>query len=602
MANDLTPVKEKILQATDLAALIGEQVKLVRKSGRPMGLCPFHNEKTPSFYIYDRNYHCFGCKASGDAIDYVRHIHGFNFIEALRYLGQRAGIEVAELQESQAVQEQRRQANQLGRVLAQAQNFYAKELATPRGQSARDYLKGRGFSDEHIKEYGFGLTPEEGYGLCRELRRSGHREEELAACSLATKSTKDGRFFDFFRARLMIPIRDQQGRVVGFGGRTMIDHPAKYMNSREGVMFDKSSLLFGFDRAKPAIRNKQRAFVVEGYMDAMKLWSVGVEETVACLGTALTLQHLRSLRGPTSLVYLVFDGDQAGKKASLAAVDIALAVPEVEVRVVCLPAGEDPDSYVDQHGAQGFEALTAKASGLLEHAVRAEIGDAHVLAVPDIIAKRLVPWLIQIKDPVQRNYLAGRVAQISGVPLATIREQAIAARGGGQAANRRPQSETSPAPARIVPLTGESFELVGHLFFAEPGSIDPGRLRNFIRTEMELSYPWDQFCDDILTHLSEGVAAFEADRTLWSSLGAPEIAQLVERLYKAQRAFQCNDRRERIERLKAHIHRRRIKSAITALKQQMAGAAGGRIGDSDYKDLLEAITQLNQELKSLEQT
>lgn len=264
--------KNRILSKVTLADVIGDTVNLTERGGRPVGCCPFHAEKTPSFVIYDDRYHCFGCKENGDAIEFVRKTQGLSFIESLKFLASRFGVEAPELEKSsQDLASQKRQASQYSMMLA-AQKFYAEELQSPRGQEARRYLNERGFSDENIVAFGFGLTPPEGYGLIRALRRQNYGEDQMVECGLATMSSRDNSKYDFFRGRLMIPIREPQGRVIAFGGRTMDGHKAKYINSRDSKMYDKSRTLFGFDRARTTIREKGRAIVVEGYMDTLQLW------------------------------------------------------------------------------------------------------------------------------------------------------------------------------------------------------------------------------------------------------------------------------------------------------------------------------------------
>jgi len=286
MAGSLDEVKQRIKARVPLDQLIGETVTLVRRGANIMACCPFHNEKTPSFHVYgDGHYYCYGCKENGDAITFVRKTREMTFIESLKFLASKYGVEAPELEESDLIKRRRGEQTALSQMMAAAQDLYTTELRSERGNAARAYLKERGFTDDNILKFGFGLTPEEGFGLVKNLRALGFREDDMIRASLAGVSAKSGRPYDFFRERLMIPIRDPHGRVIAFGGRTMVGDPAKYKNSGSTPLFDKSGVLFGLDQARDAIKDKRQAIIVEGYMDTLCLWQAGIHEVVACMGT-----------------------------------------------------------------------------------------------------------------------------------------------------------------------------------------------------------------------------------------------------------------------------------------------------------------------------
>ena len=287
--------KKRILDKVPLGSLIGEQIQLSMRSGRQVGLCPFHQEKSPSFTIFDDHYFCFGCRARGDAIEYVRHVQGLNFIEALKYLAEKYSVDAPELEDSRKAQESREESSKLYRILQTAQEYFLTNLER-NGRHVKEYLINRGFKEDVIKEYGFGFAPDHSMGLVSHLLKLGFSLQDATTASVATQSQRDHKTYDFFRNRLMIPIKDHHGRLIAYGGRTMGDDPAKYKNSRETPLFDKSHTLYGLDRAKEHIRRKRRAIVVEGYMDALQLWNHGFGETVACLGTALTPQQMQMMR------------------------------------------------------------------------------------------------------------------------------------------------------------------------------------------------------------------------------------------------------------------------------------------------------------------
>ncbi|MEI6398096.1 MAG: CHC2 zinc finger domain-containing protein, partial [Pseudomonadota bacterium] len=263
MAASLDEVKERIKARVPLDQLIGETVTLVRKGPSVTACCPFHAEKSPSFHVYlDNHYYCFGCKEHGDAITFVRKTREMSFVESLKFLASKYGIEAPELEESDTLKRRRGELATLNQMMAVAQDLYTSELKAPRGAEAREYLRERGFTDENILKFGFGLTPAEGYGLVKHLRSMGFREDDMTRASLAGISAASGRPYDFFRERIMIPIRDVQGRVIAFGGRTITNDPAKYKNSGATALFDKSGVLFGLDHARDAIKDKRSAVIV----------------------------------------------------------------------------------------------------------------------------------------------------------------------------------------------------------------------------------------------------------------------------------------------------------------------------------------------------
>ena len=298
--------KRRILERVSLKDLLSEKISFQNRAGRPVGLCPFHNEKSGSFTLYDDHYYCFGCQARGDAIEYVRQTEGLGYIDSLKYLAQKYTIDVPELEESQKHKFQKNHEAQLFKLLRDAHEFFIGNLKSARGQTASRYLEGRGYSKEQIEEYKFGLSPDQPFALIQYLLKKGYSIKDMIESSVASPSKRDGKAYDFFRHRLIIPIYDKYGRVIAFGGRTMGNDPAKYKNSRETPLFDKSLVLYGFQTARTEMRQKKRAIVAEGYMDVLQLWNFGFKESVACLGTALTLAQLRQISNSTGVVYLLF--------------------------------------------------------------------------------------------------------------------------------------------------------------------------------------------------------------------------------------------------------------------------------------------------------
>ncbi|MDD9950435.1 MAG: DNA primase, partial [Zetaproteobacteria bacterium] len=349
-------LKDQILRAVQMEQLVGEEVTLQKRGNRLTGLCPFHDEKSPSFYIFDDHYHCFGCGAHGDAISYVQAQQGLGFIDALKWLGRRFGVDVTALDRSEKKIGEWRRRTQLAKLIVDAHDFFRAKLASAQGEEARAYLRERGLSVEVCERFGVGYAPDHARELYQFLSARGASAADLSEVSLV-QQYRDS-YFDFYRHRVMIPIRDIQGRIVAFGGRALGGQTVKYKNSR----FEKGEILFGMDQARKQMRTAGFALVVEGYFDVIAMHQAGFSQTVAVQGTALTRSHLRSLASATPRVVLLFDGDKAGAAAALKVVEASLEVGGLQVQVVRLPEGEDPDSYVRKYGPQGM-------SQLLEHAV-----------------------------------------------------------------------------------------------------------------------------------------------------------------------------------------------------------------------------------------
>jgi DNA primase len=615
--SSLDDVKHRILNRVPLADLVGETVDLDRGS-LPKGCCPFHGEKTPSFYVYPNNrYFCYGCKASGDAIEFVRKTQGLGFIEALRYLAGRYNIDAHELDETDRQFGRQKEEASLYEMLAVAQEYFQNHLWTPEGEEARAYLAGRGYSAESMRDFGFGLTPAESYGLVRYLRSKGFREPDMIAASLATKSTRDGKTFDFFRSRITIPIRDGQGRIIAFGGRTTDNNPAKYLNSKDTVLFDKSSTLYGFDRARKVMRQRGRAIVVEGYMDTLQLWQSGFPETVACLGTAFTEQHLKQLKHATTSVVLLLDGDDAGQRATLAAVQVALTCPEVHVKAATLTGKEDPDSFVRKHGPEALDELCNNAEDLLDFAIREKLAQAHGLAVPDLVSREFVPWLAKVPDRMQRSYLTGRIATLSGIPAADIeagvaqilrgQHQGVRPIAGAMPASQpvRPQIQKAASPdryRRLKPLAGAVYEIFGLVFHATPGEIDPEAVAGFAGSHMQVEPEYLEFLTEMLTALRSGTEPRSLETGGYRSTVHPDVVRLFDRLQESSKAFAVSGRAVSLIKIFRHFEEHRIKTSINTLKAELArltgaGHAGNAGSDQDARQILKTIAELNNQLK-----
>ena len=358
---------EELRARTPLAAVIGRRVRLAKSGRQWKGNCPFHGEKTPSFYVYDDHFHCFGCGAHGDAISFVMQSQGASFPEAVEQLASEAGLEVPKSTPAAAEAERRR--HDLYSVLDAAALSYQRRLKLPEGRAALDYLRGRGLSEDTILRFGLGWSGEGRGALASELARDGIEPAMLIEAGLMREpENPDGRPYDLFFNRVMFPIRDRSGRVISFGGRTLGDGQPKYVNGPETELFSKRRSLYALDLAREVARKGDRVVVVEGYMDVIALHQAGFAGAVAPLGTALTAEQLGELWRLSPEPVLCFDGDAAGAKAAARAVEGALELlaPDRTLLIATLPAGEDPDTLVRREGRAGFQGVLDAARPLAD--------------------------------------------------------------------------------------------------------------------------------------------------------------------------------------------------------------------------------------------
>jgi DNA primase len=359
---------DAVKAAANIVDLVEARTRLRKVGGRYTGLCPFHQEKTPSFSVSpDRGtYHCFGCGVGGDAISFVREIEGLDFVGAIEWLADRFSVPLEYEDSTPEADAQRKRKERLYALLEQAASFYERVLWSESGKAVQEYLASRGLSDEACREFRLGLSS--GGSLATKAREKGFTPDELKAAGLLTK-----RGTDYFHRRLMFPLTDARGRVIGFQARKLHDDDplrGKYVNSPESDLFHKSNVLYGLHLARPAIAKEDRAVVVEGNTDVIALHQSGLQPVVASMGTALTERQVTELSRLTQRVFLCFDSDAAGEEATLRGMELALR-HGFEIRVVALPKGKDPAD-----DPAGFEARLAEAEAYAVHRVRLELDRA----------------------------------------------------------------------------------------------------------------------------------------------------------------------------------------------------------------------------------
>jgi len=350
---------QELLGRVDIVEVVDRHVKLKRAGANYVACCPFHSEKTPSFTVSPTKqfYHCFGCGAHGTAVGFLMEHGGLGFVEAVKELAQSLGMKVPEVR-TEAAQRRAEHGVTLYEVLLQAAQHYRARLKD--APQAIAYLKQRGVSGDIAKRFGIGYAPEEWQGLAAAF--SDYDGKALAEAGLV-KSHDDGRRYDVFRNRIMFPIVDARGNVIGFGGRILGEGEPKYLNSPETPVFEKGRELYGLYQARRAIRDAGRVLVVEGYMDVVALAQSGIEYAAATLGTATTPLHVQKLLRQADEIVFCFDGDAAGRRAAWRALETSLSqlADGKELRFLFLPEGEDPDTYVRKHGRNAFEGLLGKS-------------------------------------------------------------------------------------------------------------------------------------------------------------------------------------------------------------------------------------------------
>ncbi|MBR3551924.1 MAG: DNA primase [Clostridia bacterium] len=378
---------EELRLRSDIEQIISAYVPLKRRGRNLVGLCPFHNEKTPSFTVYpdDANphFHCFGCGAGGDVITFIRRIENLDYVEAVRFLCERCGMTLPQDGVDTSLAERRQRVYEMNKAAAR---FFHDMLLSPKGRAGLAYYKNaRGFSDRTITRFGLGYAPDEWSALRDHLRALGYSYEEQYAANLINRrekvvnGEKQFRYYDSFRGRVIVPIIDVRGRVVAFGARVLDDSKPKYINTADTPVYKKSLGVFGLNLAKTT--KEKNLILVEGYMDAISLHQAGFDNVIACLGTALTGEMARLLMRYTEEVLLSYDADEAGQKATQRAIEVFASVG-AKVRVVKLSGGKDPDEILRNYGPERFRSLLGGASNDIEFALQ-KAKDGLLLDTPD---------------------------------------------------------------------------------------------------------------------------------------------------------------------------------------------------------------------------
>ncbi|MBI3636608.1 MAG: DNA primase [Candidatus Rokubacteria bacterium] len=508
MASYSPAVLDEIRAGVDIVDLVGRFVNIKKAGVNWKGLCPFHSEKTPSFMVNPRKgiFHCFGCGVGGDVFGFLMRQDKLSFPEAVRALAKQAGVS---LPDDRGVAAGDSGREELFRVMNLAATFYAEALTTPGGERARRYFDERGIDPEVARRFGLGYAPEGWDTLLTFMRGERVSEDALVTTGLAVQRENRGGVYDRFRGRLMFPIRDLQGRVVAFGGRAFGDEQPKYLNSPETPLYTKGNLLYAADVARAVMQEKNRALLVEGYVDCLMAHQYGFTETVAALGTAFTPAQLGLLRRYCEEVVTFFDADAAGEKAAERAAElleptgagIAWSVNRagafesagaLRIKVALIPAGHDPDTFLRSQGAEAFAERIAAARGLLSYAldrtIRDPDGATGARAQANAFA-RVALMLAKVTDAQEAATLAREAGLRLGVDATQLW---IEAQKLQNALRRPPPAAAKPAGGETLRATNRERDLVTFLVtsaeartallpLVEVDEMSPGALRAIVQ-------------------------------------------------------------------------------------------------------------------------
>jgi len=581
-------VIDEIRARTDIVAVIGEHVTLKKAGQNHKGLCPFHHEKTPSFNVNGAKgfYYCFGCQAKGDAFNFLMQYEGRSFVEAAKQLAARVGVTVPERQLTDAEKRFRSEQSQLYEINRIAANFFKAALADERaGASARAYLQGRGISRDVAERFELGFAPDSWDALCKRLIKR-NIDPRLAERAGVVRPRKSSGYYDAFRNRLVCPVVLPGGEVAGFSGRILDDdaEAAKYYNTPESPVFKKSRLLFGIHLARDGFRRSKRAIVVEGNFDVVSLHQAGFTETVAPLGTALTPEQVDQLRRLADEVVLVYDGDRAGRAATLKALR-ALVGAGVAVRIASLPPGEDPDSMVNARGAESFGELLDRARPGVEYFMyevwgqSTDSADSRAQAIDEA-----AELLATIKDPTRRDLLIGTLASAMNVDSRLV-QRSVGRHRAGDRSQAPPGNRSSQAPETSGPVPEAELKILGLL------ADHPKLLEN---PELQ---PDLEKIPQLLTHaqLRDMYSAARQGRPILSVLGENPSNRMAQQLLSGENSA-LSDPAETLREAIRTLGRQRSRDEM-AKKQQMLVEAQRRGQVERQRELAVEILNLRRQVE-----
>ncbi len=452
-------VIRRVRDSINVYDLISGYVALKKTGKNWLGLCPFHSEKTPSFNVNTEKqiFHCFGCGVGGDVFKFMELQEGLNFPEAVKNLATRAGITLP--QDTRDHRQDKRSEDDkktLLKIVAEAADFFQKELAGSAGSAAREYLKKRGVSDTIIREFALGYVRPEWDGLLKHLKKRDYTAPQMERAGLVVKRSEGEGYYDRFRGRIIFPIRDMTGQVIAFGGRVMDDSLPKYLNSSETVLYSKSHVLYGLDMAKDHGRKQGYFIIVEGYLDAIACHQYGIRNAVATLGTALTDGHLRLMRRFADKLVLIFDPDPAGVKASLRGFDLFIS-SSMKVNVVSLPGGDDPDTFLQKYGQESFAARLRESSKFMDFVIEQVVKGGSNRSIDEKIekAEEMLSYISRLPNGIERDHYLKKTAEILDLDESVLRQEMPKQTNKPPAAQAVGSAPATPSAGRRRPRAEE---------------------------------------------------------------------------------------------------------------------------------------------------
>lgn len=587
----------EIRERTDIVEVVGRYLPLKRSGANHLGLCPFHQEKTPSFNVNASRqiFHCFGCGVGGNVFSFLMRMDGLSFPDAVRRLGEQVGIEVVEEAVTPAEQQRRAERQRLFEVYQVAAAFYhQKLLAEPTGAPGRRYLRRRGYEGESVREFELGFAPEGWEALATYLVGQGFPQDALRNSGLVRPGKQDRGDYDLFRNRLLFPIRDLQGRTVAFGGRVLDDSLPKYINSPESAIYQKSQVLYGLDQAKDAMRRNGETLVTEGYFDVLALHRAGFTGSVATCGTALTAEHGRLIKRFAEKVLLVFDQDAAGRQATFRAMDVLLPAG-LSVLVVELPAGADPDSLLADAGAGSFRERLDSARPVLEVFLADQLRsqdesvEGRARAAEQVLAR-----LRKLPSELERNLYVKRLAEASGIDESLLQAKV---RGGSADRSARITARSEPVarqPVRRQTTEGaeRSQASLLHLML-----IDDSKFRAKVSqegTESLFPHPDYRAVADYLLACEDDQGRLPDDLN-GGNLSEDQQAILAGLLFRQDHGWAENAERifaDCLEKLRHPALKRRLQELLERLEE-----AERRGDDAEVEACLRERSEINRQLK-----
>ena len=584
---------ERVRERSDIYSVISRYVSLNQKSGKYWGLCPFHNEKTPSFSVDAAKgfFYCFGCHTGGNVFKFLSLIENISYFEAVKLQAERLGIPLPTKKLSPEEERRRREEKILLKCNTLAQEFYHECLIkTARGEVGRKYLAGRGITPETIETFKLGFAPDGWEILLNHLTRQGFSAAQLEKIGLVKRRSDNSGFYDRFRGRVMIPINDIFGHTVAFGGRILVadDNSPKYLNSPETALFNKRNLLFGLDKAHLPISSAGFAIVVEGYMDAISLVAAGIKNVVATLGTAFTPEHAKLIMRYARKIIFCYDSDEAGQRATMRALPIVQATG-AEVFIVKVPEGKDPDEFIRNRGKAAFDELTKNAASLIDYQIEYVLSHVDTDSAPGKIQalQKILPVVAKVTG-LKRNEYRKKIATALVLEESVVDEEWRKFSAPGKPSPQVVKKNFSEPIDPLVRMSGEIIlrrvwndsELISYVLTAVP-------LDSFAKVHQEILL-WLKKCADNDEQPNDLNAAKELSAQAFDELSRILLRKIDDRDANDLVAFEDSIRSFKLTRLK-----KKYTELLAQAEEYMAS------GNPDYIEKLRESLKIKEQMDDL---